>query len=521
VSPETALVTTLLLPLATSAVCMLLMSFPHWQRCVSVGGSLALLLAAGNLFWSVQNGTYLVVRFGNWPAPFGIVYVADLLSAGLVLLTALMSLMVVTYSLGWSEAESAEWSRFYPVFHGMLFGLIGAFLTGDLFHLYVCFEVMLISSFGMLVFERRPDQIVPAVGYVTLNIFATSLVLLSVAFVYGATGSLNFAELSVLLPQVSNQGLVFTLAVFLAVALSVKVAAFPLFFWLLPSYPRASIPVVAIFSALATKVALYVLIRLNTLVFPEAGLWMGGVFGVVAVLNMLTGVLGAVACYDMRKILAFHSISQIGYMLIGLAVLSPLALAATVFFMLHHSLVKTNLFLVAGVMKRCSGTFHVRQAGGLRIAFPLLAVLFFLQGMSLAGLPPFSGFWGKYLLVQSSWVAGRYVLAAVSLGVSLLTLYSMVKIWNEAFLKPVSNHGHPIGADRTKPDWEQLSLKRKCLLFAPVVVICSCTILIGLCPEPVMAYCQRAAEQVLDGNRYVDAVLQGHSSLERAEGEIP
>src|SRR5690606_23287247 len=241
-------------------------------------------------------------------------------------------------------------------------------------------------------------------------------------------------DLATKVPDIENSGLVNTLAVLFLLAFGSKAAIFPLFFWLPASYHTASAPVLAIFAALLTKVGIYAIVRCFSLIFPiTAGLAI--IIGLLAVLTMITGVLGAASHFDIRKILSFHIISQIGYMLVGVAIATPLAIAGSVFYILHHIIVKANLFLIGGVIRRRTGSYHLKQIGGLHRTAPFLAIMFCIPALSLAGLPPLSGFWAKYLVVKPSLDAGNWYLAATALIVGVLTLYSMLKIWNEAFWK--------------------------------------------------------------------------------------
>ncbi len=489
-------------PLATLALCVLLQRQPVLQRAVSLLGSAALLVASLLLLAAVLDGTVLATQFGDWAAPFGISFVADLFSAAMVVITGLMAVTVSVYALA-SGAKERERALFHPLYHGLLLGVTGAFLTGDMFNLYVWFEIMLIASFGLLVQGGTRAQLDAGVKYVVLNLLVTTLFLLGVGLLYGLTGTLNMADLSVALPQVENQGLVGTLAVLFLLAFGAKAAVFPLFFWLPAAYHTASAPVVAIFAALLTKVGVYAILRCFTLVFDSTLGFIGPIVGVLAALTMITGVLGAAAHYDVRRILSFHIISQIGYMLVGLAVATPLAIAGAILYVLHHIVVKANLFLIAGVVRRAGGSWDLKRIGGLHRSAPLLALLFVVPALSLAGLPPLSGFWAKFVVIRSSLEAGHVALAVVALVVGVLTLYSMLKIWNEAFWKAPG----PL-SQQAATEWRAAGAGRA-LMLAPVVVLAAITLTIGLMAEPFVDFSLRAAEQMLGRGAYVQAVLDG------------
>ena len=494
------LVLPVVVPLATLALCTLLWRRPLAQRLASVAGSAALLAGAVALLVAVYDGTVLATHFGAWASPFGISFVADLLSAAMVLITAVMAVAVSVYSLV-DEVRERERALFHPLYHGLLLGVCGAFLTADIFNLYVWFETMLIASFGLLVVGGTRAQLDAGVKYVTLNLVATTLFLVSVGFLYGLTGTLNMADLARVLPRVENQGLVTTLAVMFLLAFGSKAALFPVFYWLPAAYHTASAPIVAIFAALLTKVGVYALLRTFTLMFTGDAGYTGPIIGAVAAMTMITGVLGAAAHFDIRRILSFHIISQIGYMLVGLAVATPLALAGSVLYVIHHIVVKANLFLIAGAVRLASGSFDLKAMGGLHRSAPLLALLFAVPAMSLAGLPAMSGFWAKFVVVKSSLDAGHHVLGGVALVVGLRTLYSMVKIWNEAFWKAPT----PLSS-QAAAQWRAAPRLRWTML-APIAVLAAITLSIGLAAEPFIDYSLRAAAQLLAPTAYIEAVL--------------
>lgn len=499
-TPHLLLTLPVAVPLATLALCTLLQTRARAQRWVSLAGSLALLLSSLALLAAVLDGTVLATQFGSWAAPFGISFVADRLSAALVVITGLMAAAVSVYALA-GAAQARERAWFHPLYHGLLLGVTGAFLTGDMFNLYVWFEIMLIASFGLLVQGGTRAQLDAGVKYVVLNLLVTTLFLLGVGLLYGLTGTLNLADLALALPQVENQGLVSALAVLFLLAFGAKAAVFPLFFWLPAAYHTASAPVVAIFAALLTKVGVYAILRCFTLLFGGEMDLIGPIVGVLAALTMVTGVLGAASHFDIRRILSFHIISQIGYMLVGLAVATPLALAGSILYVLHHIVVKANLFLIAGAVRLAGGSYDLKRIGGLHRSAPLLALLFVVPALSLAGLPPLSGFWAKFVVIRSSLDAGHVALAVAALVVGALTLYSMLKIWNEAFWKPAS----PLSTEAAVR-WRADTAGRTAMLI-PVAALAGITLTIGLFAEPFVDFSLQAAEQMLARDAYIDAVL--------------
>ena len=419
---------------------------------------------------------------------------ADLLAAIMVLLTGVTGLAVAVYSLGSIDA-AREAHGYHPLFHVLLMGVSMAFLTGDLFNLYVAFEVMLMASFVLLSLGGERAQLEGAVKYVTLNLLSSAVFLAAVGVLYGVAGTLNMADLALAVQRGTAPGLVTTLACLFLVAFGIKAAVFPLFFWLPASYHTPPVAVSALFAGLLTKVGVYALVRAFTLVFTGDTALTHGLILAVAVLTMVTGVLGAAAQFEFRRVLSFHIVSQIGYMVLGLGLFTPLALAGTVFYLIHHIVVKTNLFLVGGIVKRLGGTLDLGSLGGLYRRRPALALLFLVPAFSLAGIPPLSGFWGKLVLVKAGLDSGHYAVTAIALGVSLLTLFSMTKLWNEAFWKEPPEESAVATA---RVPWT---------LLGPVVALAAITVAVGLGAGPVFDLASRAAAQLVDPSQYVRAVL--------------
>lgn len=492
-----ALLLPLLIPLATAVAALLAWNRRRTQRLVSICGAGALLAASILLLATVRRDGIQAVQMGDWPAPFGITLAADLFSALMVLVAGVIGLAVTFYSLESTDVEHEQFG-YHPLLHVLLLGVCGSFLTGDLFNLYVWFEVMLIASFVLLALGGHRAQMEGAIKYVAMNLIASTFLLTAVGILYGAAGTLNMADLSRHLQSAPHSGLMTVLAMLFLVAFGIKSALFPLFFWLPASYHTPPVAVSALFAGLLTKVGVYALIRVFTLLFIGDAGFTHGLIMVVAGLTMVTGVLGAVAQNEMRRVLSFHIISQVGYMVLGLGLFTPLALAGSVFYIIHHIIVKTNLFLVSGVVQRLRGTLELERLGGLYRREPLLSALFLVPALSLAGLPPLSGFWAKLTLVKATLQTQHYVLAATALLVGLLTLFSMTKIWGKAFWQepadPVGETEPPSGASRLA-------------LYLPMIFLASLTVALGLTAEPLFALSLRAAEQLLNPAGYIAAVL--------------
>jgi multicomponent Na+:H+ antiporter subunit D len=351
-------------------------------------------------------------------------------------------------------------------------------------------------------------QMEGAIKYVTLNLIASALFLAAVGIIYGLTGTLNMADISVRLGQVEHPRLATTSSMLFLVAFGVKAAVFPLFFWLPASYHTPPVAVSAVFSGLLTKVGVYALIRVFTLMFVQEPGFTHSLILVIAALTMITGVLGAVAQNEFRRILSFHIVSQIGYMILGLGLFTRLALAGSVFYIVHHIIVKTNLFLVSGVAARLGGSYELKQLGGLYRAYPLVATLFFIPAMSLAGMPPLSGFFAKLALVRAGLEVEEYLAVGVALAVGLFTLFSMTKIWGEAFWKDTAEASTDAPAtEAALPATANSSPAGLRVLLAPIVALALVTLWLGLWGEPMFRLALRAADQLLDPAAYVTAVL--------------
>jgi multicomponent Na+:H+ antiporter subunit D len=503
-----AVTLTILTPLVTAVLCLLFLRSRPLQRFCGVAGMVVLLGAALWLMAVTADGTVQVVYFGDWPAPFGIVLVADLLASIMVLVSAIIGVAVAVYSLADIDPRRERFG-YYAFLHFMMLGVCGAFLTGDIFNMFVWFEVMLISSFVLMSLGGERPQMEGAVKYVTLNLVSSSLFLAACGILYGQTGTLNMADLAVKTREYMQPELMTMTAMLFLVAFGLKAAIFPLFFWLPASYHTPPVAVSAVFAGLLTKVGVYALIRMFTLIFTGDTAFTHGLLLGLAGFTMVTGVLGAMVQFDFRRLLSFHIVSQIGYMVLGLALFTPLAIAGTVFYLFHHIVVKANLFLVSGITARYAGSFDLKKLGGFYAAAPLVALLFFIPAMSLGGIPPLSGFFAKFAIVKAGLAGDTIfggwapVLAALALAVGLFTLYSMTKIWAEVFWKPAPE-GHT-------PHRGNVPRRERFLLLAPVAALAGVTLAIGFFPQFFFAFAERAAEQLLDPSVYINAVL-GRSS---------
>ncbi|MER3394930.1 MAG: Na+/H+ antiporter subunit D, partial [Microcella pacifica] len=412
---------------------------PQAQRIVAI---VALVIELGlgiALLIAVDAGGPLAMELGGWSAPFGIVLVVDRLSAVMVLVSALVLLAVLLFSVGQGIADGDEEtpvSIYNPTYLILTTGVMVAFVSGDLFNLYVGFEILLVASYVLITLGGTEARIRAGVTYVIVSLLSSLLFLASIAMVYGALGTVNLAQVAARMQDLPADVQVL-LHVMLLVAFGIKAAVFPLSFWLPDSYPSAPAPVTAAFAGLLTKIGVYAIIRVETVIFP--GPELNPALMVVALLTMVVGALGAVAQADIKRILSFTLVSHIGYMILGVALGTAAGTAAAIYYIAHHIVIQTTLFLAAGLVEREAGSTSITRIGGLLASAPLVAVLFFVPALNLGGIPPFSGFIGKLGLFEAAAEQGdalAYVLIGAGALVSLLTLYALVRVWNLAFWRP-------------------------------------------------------------------------------------
>lgn len=463
------------------------------RKIIAVTGAIILLIIAICLFIKVQQEDILVMQAGGWKSPFGISLVIDLFSAIMLLISGIIGFCVAVFAVG-SIDENRQTHHFYVFFFAVLLGVNGTFITGDIFNLYVWFEVMLMASFALITLGSEEQQLEGAIKYVTMNLISSFFFLAGAGLIYGETGTLNMAHLADILRD-QDSTLMNTSAMLFFVAFGIKAAVFPFFYWLPASYHTPPIAVTALFSGLLTKVGIYSMIRFFTLFFIHNTAFWHTLLLIAAGATMLVGVLMAASQNDIRKILSFHIISQIGYIIMGLGLFSPLAIAGTIYFIFHNVMAKTNTFLAGGMIHKLRGSYHLKALGGLYKERPLLALLFFIPAMALAGIPPLSGFFAKYILIKAGLESEQYIVTAVALIVSLITLFSMIKIWNKAFWR-----AHP---DNTEKTTQKLTF----VLVMPSIILAIITVALGLGAGLVVEVSLEASARLLNPTLYIDAVL--------------
>ncbi len=506
------------LPILGAALTFLLIRYSRAQRAVSIGLlSLALLLECW-LLASVWEGGTAAVNIGGWLPPWGIVMVVDQFSSLMLVVSSAVSLAVLVYATGQGMADGdrdAPVSIFYPTYLILVAGVSNAFLSGDLFNLYVGFEILLTASYVLMTLGGTGPRIRAGVTYVVVSVVSSVLFLIAIAMVYGATGTINMADLAIKLAGL-DQGTQTLLHVMLLVAFGIKAAVFPLSFWLPDSYPTAPAPVTAVFAGLLTKVGVYAMVRTETLLFP--GDTLNAALMVAALLTMVVGILGALAQSDIKRLLSFTLVSHIGYMVFGLAMSTVAGLGAAVFYVAHHITIQTSLFMVAGLIERRGGSSSMDRVAGLAKLSPVLAVLFFVPAMNLAGIPPFSGFLGKLGLLQAGVQLGTPLAYALVIGgvlTSLLTLLAVARVWNRAFWRKPEDAEHPdpvlLAAPRNSATGNRAGRTNVTLLPRAMVGSTLGLVIFGVAltvfAGPLFRVADQSAQEMLDRSSYIQAVL--------------
>jgi multicomponent Na+:H+ antiporter subunit D len=471
------------------------------QKLISVSGSLIALVISLLLLIKVDQEGIQITQAGGWAAPFGITFVADTFSALLVLLTTISGFAVSIYSVG-SVRNARIKFGYFPIFHLLIMGLSGAFLTGDIFNLYVWFEIIIISSFVLLTIGGEKAQIEGAIKYVTMNLLASVIFLTAIAILYGLTGSLNMADLSLRVAEIENRGLVNVTAILFLVGFGIKSAVFPLYFWLPASYHTPPPAISAIFGGLLTKVGVYAMIRVFTLIFiPDS--FLSTVIMGIAIFTILSGGIGALIQNNIRKIFSYLIICHIGFMLSGLGLYSTLAISGAIFYLVHDITVKTNLFMVSGLIFKFKGTYSMRLLGDFYKEHPILSLLMAVPLFSLVGIPPLSGFWGKLLLLQGA-VDQSNILALVFIILgSFLTLFIIAKMWSEVFWKD----GPDLSAKRHVKYFNDLRPLKRNAMVGSVIFLAAISLGIGFGAEWVMGLSIKIADNLMNPSLYIQAVL--------------
>lgn len=509
-----------LAPLLAAALCLVASRRPRVQNLITIITLTGVLVISGILLVLTDRHGMHTVQVGGWDAPVGITLVADRLSALMLCVSAVVLLTVIIYAVGQGVRDGdgdQPTSIFLPTYLALAAGLNAAFIAGDLFNLFVGFEILLAASYVLLTLGASQERVRAGVSYTVVSMVSSMIFLLGIALTYSAAGTLNLAQLATRMSAVPD-GLRTTIFAVFLVAFGIKAAVFPLSTWLPDSYPTAPAPVTAVFAGLLTKVGVYAIIRFHTLVFPGGS--MDGVLLVAGLFTMVVGILGAIAQSDIKRILSFTLVSHIGYMIFGIALSTEAGLSAAIYYVGHHIIVQTTLFLVVGLIERQAGSSSLRRLGSLAVSSPVLAVAFLIPALNLGGIPPFSGFVGKLAVVQAGAAVGgplNWALVAGAMVTSLLTLYVVARVWSKAFWRPRADA--PEGAlALAKPlsllpsdeyvefDEREEVGKMPLSMLAPTMALIVVSLLMTVFAGPLLGVTDRAAESLMERNEYLDTI---------------
>lgn len=487
------LVLAIIIPIITGMFMVFIRENIKLQRGLAL---LAHALLVGIALWlmhEIRLDGIQVLNLGGWQAPFGISLVADMFAALLVLTTALVAALVLVYAFS-SIGEEREANFFYPLWLFLIAGINASFLTGDIFNLFVAFEVMLVASYVLITLGSTRVQLRESVKYIVINMLASSLFLVAVALLYSMLGTLNMGHLSVRVAEVGQTGLLTAVAFLFLIVFALK-AALLLFFWLPTSYSAPPTAVAAVFAALLTKVGIYAIIRVFSLIFYHEPGITHLVIGILAGLTMVLGAMGAVAYNNIRKIITYNVVIGVGFILAGFASFSLAGLSGAIYYLIHDITIKALLFLLAGTIIQLTGTAKIGDISGLIRMYPALGWMFFLTAMALAGIPPLSGFIGKLLITEGTFTAQLYWLGGLGLFTSLLVLYSLMKIFMKVFW----------GYTNFTEDMEKGDSRG---LLVPMAALLAVSVGIGLGAEYLAPYVDLAARTLLEPDLYIQAVLK-------------
>jgi multicomponent Na+:H+ antiporter subunit D len=483
------------------ALLLLLRKMPRTQAPGALFGLGLVLLAEIALLARIVDTGPVVMTMGRWLPPFGITFVADALGVTLALTATLVAMVCALYGIRDIDASERRYG-FYSFLMLLMTGVAGSFLTGDIFNLYVWFEIFVLSSFGLIVLGSRARQLDGAVKYAVLNLVGTTLFLIATGLLYGVFGTLNMADIAMKAQTAPADAPLMTLATLYLAAFGMKAAAFPLNAWLPASYHTPRIVVSALFAAILTKIGIYSLLRTLVMIFPVQGAELSSVIAWVAALTMMLGVIGALAQSDIRRIFGFIVVSGIGVMMAGIALGSQTGVAGTIVYAVHSMLAMAALYILAGTMRRIAGSSDLAKLSGLYASHPLLAGMALILILSVAGLPPGSGLWPKVYLVKASLDGGSWWLALAILASGLLTTLALGRIFTLAFWRP-QIEAREVGAEAVAD--ARLGHLALGILLVPMLAL-------GLWPEPFLQIADLAAAGLLEPAGYLGGVFPGEGA---------
>lgn len=461
--------------------------------------SLTVIMLLGNIVLSfvilnkIQVEGILRIDFSGWAPPFGILFVADSFAMLLVLIANIITLVCVLYAIP-TIGEKREKLYFYTFVCFLIAGVNGSFLTGDLFNLFVTFEVMLLASYALITLGATKSQLKESIRYIAINVISSSFFLIAIAYLYGTLGTLNMAHLSERIAEVGQTPILTVISIVFLLVFSIK-SGLLLFQWLPGSYSTPPTAIAALFGALLTKVGIYALFRTFTLLFYHEQQITHSLIAVMAVITLIAGGLGAISYANIKQIVVFNVVITVGFVLVALSLMTTTSMEGAVHYLMHDMVGKSLLFLLAGTMISLTRSERLDEMSGLIRNYPVLGWMFFIVVLSLTGIPPLSGFLGKMLLGQAAIETGSYVLLTVSFLSGMVILYSLLRIFMSCFW------GETIISEE-----EERPLS-KSLIF-PSAILVALTFVLGIGAESFAPYIKDAAYTLMHPNVYIDAILK-------------
>jgi len=482
----------MVLPLLTGVLLVFFSSFILVQRWVTffvllLNGSISFLILQ-----KIQTEGIISLDFGGWLPPFGILFVADSFSMLLVLTTNIIGSLCILYAMS-TIGEDRERFYFYPFVLFLIAGVNGSFLTGDIFNLFVTFEVMLLASYALITLGGTKVQLRESIKYIAINVVSSSLFLIAIAYLYGTLGTLNMAHLSIRIAETGQTPILTVISILFLIVFSLK-SGLLLYQWLPGSYSTPPTAIAALFGALLTKVGIYALFRVFTLLFYHEQQITHSIIAIMAGITLIGGCIGAIAYTNIRQIVSYNVVIAVGFILVGLAVMTTSAIEGAIFYLIHDMIVKALLFLLAGTMIYLTKAERLDEMSGLIRNYPALGWMFFITVLSLTGIPPLSGFIGKVLLGQGTIETGSYILLGLSFASGFVVLYSLLRIFMSCFW------GETIISEE-----EEIPLHKSVII--PSAFLVMLTFALGIGVEGIAPFVKDAAYTLTNPSIYIDAIM--------------
>ena len=482
----------MIVPIMTAIFLVFLRDYIKLQRIISFITMIFVASITALMLYVVQTEGIMKLDFSGWLPPYGILFVADSFALILVLTASIVTAICLLYAFA-TIGERHEKMFFYPFVLFLIAGVNGSFLTGDIFNLFVCFEVMLLASYVLVALGGGKFQLRESLKYVLINVVASWLFLVALAFLYGTLKTLNMAHIAQRVAEVGQDPILTTVSILFLIVFALK-AGLLLFFWLPGSYSVPPTVVQALFAALLTKVGIYALFRTFTLMFPLNQDVTHLLIGIMAGVTIVAGCMGALSGRDVRTIATYNVIIGVGFILIGLASGTETGFAGAIYYLVHDMLAKALLFLILGTVVYVTGETIVKNMSGLIRNYPLFGWIYFLVMCALAGIPPLSGFLGKVLIGQGAIEGQNYVLLTLGFASSVIVLYSLLRIFLASFF------GETTISEADKKPIPKLAMVSFALL---AIIIIS----IGIAAEGMAPFVEDAARTLANPSIYIEAIL--------------